>query len=422
MKVLRFIFSVEKNELKILLLSFCFIFMLFNSYALLRPMRDALGTEGGEEELRWLFLATFIYITFISILMVFVSSRIKKKAYIDAVFLFFASNLAIFYILFLSISHEDSAFIWLARVFYVWVSVFNLPIFSTAWSLLVDIFSKERSKRLFALIASGASLGNITGALCVSLLSSNINILVCASLLLLIGAIVFKNLIIKEARSIASEDFAQEIESKFAKPIDAKNPFIGFKLIIESKYLLLLSVFILLLTSVSTFLYVEQARIIKQLFPTIEARVAAFANIDLIVQSMSLFIQIFLTAKIARFFGLSSLLGTLGFVLGFGFIVLAFLHPAFLPFVIVMSIRRVGEYALVKPGREMLYVPLDENSKYKVKNFIDTVVYRGGDMLSSQVEALLANLGIVVVLLCGALISFVWGALGVFLGKNYEKF
>lgn len=421
MKVLRFIFSVEKNELKILLLSFCFIFMLFSSYALLRPMRDALGIEGGQEELRWLFLATFICITFISILMVFVSSRIKKKAYIDAVFLFFASNLAIFYILFLSISYEDSAFIWLARVFYVWVSIFNLPIFSTAWSLLVDIFSKERSKRLFAIIASGASLGNITGALCVSLLSSNINILVCTSLLLLIGAIVLKNLIIKEARSIASEDFAQEIESKFAKPIDAKNPFIGFKLIIESKYLLFLSVFILLLTSVSTFLYVEQARIIKELFPTIEARVAAFANIDLIVQSSALFIQIFLTAKIARFFGLSSLLGTLGFVLGFGFIVLAFLHPAFLPFIIVMCVRRVGEYALVKPGREMLYVPLDENSKYKVKNFIDTVVYRGGDMLSSQVEALLANLGIVVVLLCGALISFVWGALGVFLGKNYEK-
>ena len=115
------------------------------------------------------------------------------------------------------------------------------------------------------------------------------------------------------------------------------------------------------------------------------------------------------------------MLGALGFVIGFGFIVLAFTHPAFLPIVIAMSIRRAGEYALVKPAREMLFVPLSSDEKYKVKNFLDAVVYRGGDAWSAQVEGIFANIGIVAVLLVGAGISFVWGILGILLGRAYHK-
>ncbi|WP_300899845.1 hypothetical protein [uncultured Helicobacter sp.] len=177
----------------------------------------------------------------------------------------------------------------------------------------------------------------------------------------------------------------------------------------------------MLLTSVSTFLYMEQARIIKALFPTKEARMAAFANIDFIVQTLSFIIQIFFTAKIVECLGLKWLLSMLGFVISIGFIILAFTHPAFLPFIIVMCIRRVGEYALVKPGREMLFVPLDSNAKYKVKNFLDTVVYRGGDALSAQIEGALVKISVSAVLLCGAIISFVWGLLGLFLAKKYDE-
>ena len=69
----------------------------------------------------------------------------------------------------------------------------------------------------------------------------------------------------------------------------------------------------------------------------------------------------------------------------------------------------------------MLFVPLDSDSKYKVKNFFDTVVYRGGDALSVQLEALLARVSILAALLVGALLSFMWGMLGVYLAKKYEK-
>lgn len=417
--VLYKIFSLKEGEFKLLALSFCFIFVLFSSYALLRPIRDALGLEGGKDELKWLFLATFITCILASLVLMWLSTRVKRRFYADFVFAFFALNLLLFYLAMRTLNTESAAFIWLSRIFYVWVSIFNLFAFSSAWSLIADIFNKEASQRLFGIIAAGASLGSIFGAASVKFLAQIINThnLIFASILLLLCGILFKNLMINELKKFENKANL----ARFDKSIGAKNPFIGFSLILKSRYLLTLCAFILLLTSVSTFLYMEQARIIKELFPTREARVAAFANIDLIVQSSALFIQIFLTAKIAKFFTLNTLLSTLGFVVGIGFIILAFTHPAFLPFIIVMCVRRVGEYALVKPGREMLFVPLSSDEKYKVKSFIDTVVYRGGDALSSQAESLFANISIMCVLLVGAFISFVWGALGVFLGKWYKN-
>ena len=424
------VFSLKDGEFRLLALSFGFIFVLFSSYALLRPMRDALGLEGGKDELKWLFLATFLSCVVASLVLMWLSTRVKRRFYADFVFIFFALNLIGFYLAMNAFAEKSTEFVWLARVFYVWVSIFNLFAFSSAWSLIADIFSKEASQRLFGIIAAGASLGSIAGAGSVKFLVGVIGVsnLVFASVVLLLVGVGLKNLMIKELGKFESK----ENLARFDKTIGAKNPFIGFALIVKSPYLLALCAFILLLTSVSTFLYMEQARIIREFFPTREARIAAFANIDLIVQTSALIIQIFLTAKIAKFFKLTALLSTLGFVICVGFIVLAFTHPAFMPLAVVMSIRRVGEYALVKPGREMLFVPLSSDEKYKVKSFVDTVVYRGGDAISAQVESALANISfgaktatespaVPYVLLVGALISLVWGLLGVFLGKKYEK-
>lgn len=430
------LFSLKEGEFKLLILSFSFIFVLFSSYALLRPIRDALGLSGGDDELKWLFLGTFLATIASSLALMWLSTRIKRRFYIDFVLVFFGLNLLIFYTAMSLIEPQSSEFIWLCRIFYVWVSVFNLFVFSSAWSLLSDIFSKEASLRLFGIIAAGASLGSIAGSASVRYLVEHIGTssFILASMILLCLALALKHAMISDIFTHAqvahsrnpktpqvSQTASQNPLERFDKTIGAKNPFVGFSLIAKSPYLLALCAFVLLLTAVSTFLYMEQMRIIKETFSSREERVAVFATIDLVVQSLSLFIQIFLTAKIAKFFSLSALLSALGFVVSIGFVVLCFTHPAFLPLAVVMSMRRVGEYALVKPGREMLFVPLSSDEKYKVKNFIDTVVYRGGDALSAQVESALFSLGISVVLLVGAGISFVWGILGVFLGRKYQQ-
>ena len=323
-----------------------------------------------------------------------------------------------------TIDDKSPAFATLCRVFYIWVSVFNLFIISSAWSVLADVFSKDFSKRAFGIISAGASLGGICGASAVGFLREvEVQNFIFLSAFLLLFALILKNLILNEALNLLeNDDEKSKFSHKFSTPLPSKNPLSGIKIIAKTPYLLLFVGFVLLLTSVSTFLYMEQARIVRAVFETKEARAAAFANIDFIVQSASFFIQIFLTAKIAKFFGLKWLLGLLGFVIAFGFIMLSFTHPAFWGIALVMSVRRIGEYALVKPAREMLFVPLDSESKYKVKNFLDTVVYRGGDMISSQIESVgFAKFGVGGVLLLGGVISLLWGILGLNLSKKYEN-
>lgn len=415
------IFSIKRSELPLLFYAMGFMFLLFASYAILRPLRDAMGLESGIKNLKWLFLTTFVVILCASILAMWLSTILKRKHYLNGIYLFFALNLLCMYVAMRTIAHDSVQFVWLARIFYVWTSVFNLFVLSSAWSLLTDVFRRDSSKRLFGIIAAGVSLGGIAGAaLTKSLiaLSLDLSVLVLFSVVLLGIALVCKHCLMRESYKLTEDK--EEFVQRFQKPIGSKNPFAGFGLIVHSRYLLALMGFILLLSSVSTFLYMEQSRVIALHFPTKEARTQIFADINLIVQTLSFVIQIFFTAHIVRFFGMKWLLSLLGFVVGVGFVVLGITHPMFLPLVIVMVIRQVGEYALIKPGREMLFVPLDADSKYKVKNFFDTVVYRGGDAISAQLESVALRFGVSATLLLGALLSFMWGALGLYLAKHYE--
>ena len=419
------IFSLKQGEIKLLLLSVLFIFMLFSSYAILRPLRDALGLEGGQDELKWLFLATFLATLFSSFFASFLAGIVKKRHYISVIFIFFSLNLLGFYLALLVIEPNSKGFLWLSRIFYVWVSVFNLFIISSAWSLMADLFSKDQSKRLFGIISAGASLGSIVAAFFVSFLTRflNSNSFIFLALILLLCVLILKVFLIKESLKFTHDK--RDFKENFNKNIGTKNAFEAIKLIFRSKFLMLFVGFILLLTSTSTFLYMEQARIISELFPATEPnsralRIQAFANIDFLVQSLSFIIQLFLTAKIANL-SLKWLLCPLGFVLALLFLILALAHPALQIIIIAMSLRRVGEYALVKPAREMLFVPLRAEEKYKVKNFLDVVVYRAGDALSAQLEGFLLRFGIGFTLFVGAFISFLWGILGLKLAKKYEK-
>ncbi|RDU73775.1 MFS transporter [Helicobacter aurati] len=410
------IFHIRDDELKLLLFAFLFMFLLFTSYSLLRPLRDSMGIAGGTRDLKWLFGATFIVTLLGSVIAMWISSMCKRKNYINAVFGFFISNLLIFYACFSFFPHDSNEFTWLARIFFVWTSLFVMFVLSTAWSLMSDIFNKEQSHRLFGIIAAGVSLGGIIGSSIVSLLVKKAGIdslILCSALLLFIAALI-KNILLYQIRN--SDTFS----ARFDEPLNAKNPFIGFKILLSSKYLLLFGLFIILLSSTTTFLYLEQARLVELHFSTKEERTAAFANITLIVQTLSLIGQLFLTGSIAKSLGIRFLLCVIPFLLGIGFIVLCFTHPAFLPFVIILTLRNVGEYALIKPAREMLFVPLDGDSKYKVKNFLDTVVYRAGDALSAQLEGLLANQSIQVALLSGAICACSWGICGWILGEKYQ--
>jgi AAA family ATP:ADP antiporter len=200
------------------------------------------------------------------------------------------------------------------------------------------------------------------------------------------------------------------------------NPFSGLTRVLASPYLLAISAFVILLATASTFLYFEQARLVAQTFTERNEQIRVFGLIDFSVQALSLLAQLFITGRIAQRFGIRALLAGVPLLACLGFIGLA-LAPTFVMLAALMIVRRVGEYAFVRPGREMLFSPLDAESKYEAKNFIDTVVYRAGDAVSAWAKALLDMLanGVLLAAVAGALCAAAWGAIGWYLGGRWEQ-
>jgi len=191
--------------------------------------------------------------------------------------------------------------------------------------------------------------------------------------------------------------------------------------VLRSPYFLGFSLFVILLVLVMTFLYFDQLRLMKEAFPDENDRTSMFARIDYIVQTLTLVTQLFFTSRIATRLGVVVLLTSVPIAMIGGFITLAALG-SFWVLAVVMIIRRAGEYALTRPGREILFTSVDTETKYKAKNLIDVVIYRGGDALSAQVRTGLAASGMAfsMIALCGAGVALAWAAVGFWLAKRHE--
>lgn len=411
--------NARPGELVPALAGFLLFFCLFGGYFMLRPIRESMGIQAGVQNLQWLFTATFVVMLLAVPVFAWLNSKVQRIHFIDWVYGFFGLNLLLFAVAF-NVLADD---VWLARTFYVWISVYNLFVVSVAWSLMADVFDGPQAKRLFAFIAAGASVGGLAGPALSALLA---NVLGPAGLsllaaLLLVACIALKHYLMawREVAG-AGRPGAERAESP-RKPVPG-NPFSGLTRVLRSTYLLALCLFVILLATVSTFLYFEQARLVAELFPSREEQVRVFGIIDFVVQAGALTAQLFITGRVAQKLGLRTLLAIVPALVCLGFIGLA-LAPTFAVLAGLMIVRRIGEYAFVRPGREMLFAPLDAETKYKAKNFIDTVVYRAGDAISGWAKSLLDMLGqgVLLVALVGAVCAAAWGVVGWYLGGKADR-
>jgi ATP:ADP antiporter, AAA family len=402
-----------RHEIAAVVAAFLLFFLVFASYFMLRPIRETFGIVGGVKHLQWLFTGTFVTTLCVVPLYGWLSKKLPRSVLLPLSYVFVSVVTAgIAAGLFI-----DPKNVWLARAFYIWLSVMNLFVISIAWSLMADVFNAEQGHRLFGRIAAGASLGGVVGPLLTNRLVDVIGhagLLVLSTVLLLAALIFVRYLLLWRDR--------------YGTPLDQRPPaqpiggsiWAGVTTILRSPYLLSISLFILLLTSVSTFVYFEQARVVDASIPNAVDQTRLFSGIDTGVQALSLVIQLFLTGEIARRLGVITLLVSVPLAMIAGFLLLAAM-PALTIVVAVMMLRRVGEYALIRPGREMLFTTVDAETKYKAKNAIDTVVYRGGDAVSAWLDAGLAALGSsMLAAFGGALLAGLWAWSGWFIGKRHD--
>lgn len=411
--------NADDHELAPALSGFTLFFCLFSGYFMLRPIREAMGVSAGVDNLQWLFTATFVVMLVAVPLFAWLSARVVRLHFVDWVFGFFCVNLMVFAALFYLRDNGP----WMARVFFVWISVYNLFVVSVAWSLMADVFDGAQAKRLFAFIAAGASVGGLVGPALSALLVGHLDE---AGLMLLAGLLLGVALALKHSlmrwREIggAGRPGAAPTEST-RRPLPG-NPFSGMTRVLQSPYLLGIAGFVLLLATVNTFLYFEQARLVAELFPERDEQIRVFGMIDLVVQAGALLSQVFITGRVAHKLGVRTLLVIVPLLVSVGFLGLA-LAPSFAVLAALMIVRRIGEYAFVRPGREMLFAPLDAESKYKAKNVIDTVVYRAGDAVSGWAKSALDMIsqGVGLAAVIGAGCALLWGYVGWTLGQQADR-
>lgn len=376
--------NVQSHELSGLLAAFATLFCMFSSYTTLRPIRETMGLTSGVENLPYLFWGTFVVMLAVQPVYGWLTSRLPRTSFLPWVYLFFVANILGFWLWFGL--HEDHT--WIARVYFVWVSVFNLFVVAVFWSLMADVFTREQAGRMFGFIAAGASTGGllgpfIAGRLAVPLGTINL-LLVSAGLLAL--SLVFMRRVIRWHATTGTEHGDARAQNEAL----GGNALAAFRQVVRSPYLLGIALFVFLLTWVSTFLYLEQQAQVAVRFASRDERTRFFSDVDFWVQACSLAAQLFLFGRLFRWIGFRALIVSVPLLMSAGYAVYA-LAPTFAVVVGVMIARRVGEYAITRPCRDALYTTVPREEKYKAKSLIDTLVYRGGDATSASLHKALAS-------------------------------
>ncbi|MBA2352641.1 MAG: MFS transporter [Burkholderiales bacterium] len=381
--------KAKPHEIQGVLWSFAYFFCLLCSFYLLRPLREEMGIQAGVDNLKWAFSATFGAMLLAVPLYGWAATRYARAKLLPLVYLFFIVNLLVFYALLKNGIAPPPLPHMVPLAFFIWVSVFNLFVVSVFWSFMADIYDSEQAGRLFGFIAAGGTLGAIAGpALAAALASASpLNLLLIAAALLSLALVCIQRLS-RWSTLAAAPGAAPAIRGAAL----GGSIWGGITSLRKSRYLLGICLFIVLYTTLSTFLYFEQARIVADAYDEPKQRTALFALIDLAVNVLTLATQIFVTGRIVDRFGLPITLALIPALTAVGFAALGF-APVLAALVAFQIARRAGEYAIARPAREMLFTVVDREAKYKSKSVIDTVVYRGGDAAAGWLFSAIAAAG-----------------------------
>lgn len=408
--------QVHPNELKATIISFAIIFILMASYFVLRPVRDAMASDWTDTEVSFLWNLQFFISAAIVSIYGFVISKLKFKNVVPLVYSAFAFSFLGFY--FITPLFSDPTIV--EKSFYVWVSAFSLFHVSVFWSFMADTFNKEQSKRIFSVVAAGASLGAIVGPILPTLFAETLgldNLMLIAAL----GLILVVPLVIYLYRLKASDLHNEELRADLSQEKLKAQWWTGFKAIVTNKTLLVLSLFILLYVFVGSFVYFEQKNLLADYSRADRAQI--LGGIDWITNTLTFFLAFFVTGRLTTKLGMAATLALVPFIITAGMLILAF-APVIVVLLALQVTRRSGNYAITRPAREMLFTGVSVDERFKAKPVIDIVVYRGGDAVSGTLFALLSEglgLGLAAISLIGAGIAATWGSLAIYLGRRHDK-
>jgi AAA family ATP:ADP antiporter len=385
-------------------------FLLLTSYFILRPVRDAVVLDGPAEFIPWLWTSTSVAMVALAAPWGWLVTRLPRRSFVPLVYRAFAAQILIL----AALLHAEIEPILVGRIFYVWVSVFNLFVVSVFWSLCADVSRPEQGRRLFAPIAAGGTAGTLAGSLLSRELAATID---AATFLLISLALLEAAVWSSRALDRAARAMPASAAPAAAAPIGG-NPLAGFTAL-RSPYLAGIAVYVLLTACLATFVYLDQAAIVKQFLPTRGARTAYFADVELWTGIITMAIQLLLTARLLRWLGVGAVLFALPVAQAAGALALH-TDPTLQVAAAVSATSRGVTHALGRPARELLFTAVPREDKYKAKNVVDTFVYRLGDFASAWLFRGLQILGVANAAVALPMVAL-WSGLAFILGAMYKK-
>jgi AAA family ATP:ADP antiporter len=413
-------FPVNRAETGVVITGFMLLFCVLGGYFAVRPVRETIGTILGRAATQNLWIFTALFALLIVPFYGWLVGHIRRSILLPVIYGF----MSVAFVLTAQVFKGESPDPMAARVFYVAISVVNLLLVSVFWSFMLEILSSEQAKRLFGFIAAGGTLGALLGPGAAALFVKRIG----NSGVLYIGAGMYlMAVVLQRLLMVQWHRLAPGVVTGTAQPTERDralggNPFAGFMLVMRNPYLRGIALFIVGISAINTFLYFEQLELVEEKFEELTARTQVFASLDTMVQSLVIITQLSLTGFIATRLGVIVLLVTIPFVMVFGLAV----YAAFGTFTIMgaaMVLRRWGEYAFIRPGREMLFSKVDKESKYKAKNVCDVAVYRIADASFAQIKKVLDGIGMggTAQALTAAATAALWAVNGWWLGRRFEN-
>ena len=403
------------DEMKGMLQAAAYGFCILFSYYILRAVRDEISAQDrGNLQIIW--TAVFFVMIFAVQAYSWISTRYSRGVFVPIVNRFFIACLIAFWASLVFLPPEARP--WIDRVFYVWTSVFALFVVTVFWGLVADCFDNDQGRRLFGFIAIGASVGGILGSFVTSILAVRVEVF----FLLLIACVPLE----------FASWFARALHRRFGtgtvraegeaeKPLSGTS-WSGMKAVFQSPYLMGIAVFIALMTFASTILYFAQSDLVYGAMTDRGERTQFLARIDLIVNVLTILLELYLTARIIKWLGVGITLALIPLAVAVGFVALG-LYPTLMVLAVVQVIYRAGRYGLTKPAREVLFTVVSREEKYKSKAFIDAAVYRGGDLVSGWVYAGLAAVGLTLgsIALLAAPMAAIWAVVAIRLGRQGDE-
>jgi AAA family ATP:ADP antiporter len=405
------IVDVKPDELRALWLGFFFNFVILAGYYILRPIRDEIGASSGVENLPWMYTATLIGMLIANALFAAIVTRMSRRRFLPIAYRFAIANLFIFFLLMRIVPANWQ---WLlGRTFFVWVSVFNLFATTLFWAFMTDLFTAEQGKRLFGFIAVGGSLGAILGPLVPTFLVDRFS----TGVFCLMSAAMFE-IAAQCIRFFPAEFREQHQVAAAEKPIGG-NIWDSVTHIVRSPYLFALALFLFIYTLTNTWAYFQQADLTQHHITDKAARTVFFGKLDFSVNTLTVVIQLCLTSRLLKWFGVGFTLVLMPALSGLGFLAIGY-APILIVLAVFQVLRRATGFALLRPAREILFTVLRREDKYKAKSFIDTFVYRAGDQIGAWSYRGMHDVGLTMSVISFLAVPVIgaWCALSLWLGRK----